>query len=369
MKKELEWMRRQPKARGTKSKSRVDAFYDIKDKASSGKTDAQMQLNVKVSRQGNKIIELEHISKSFGEKKIIKDFSYVFKKRDRIGIVGKNGTGKSTFLNMLTGKVQPDSGQIIKGETTVFGYYTQEITELKENARVIENVTEVAEFITMGNGQNLSASALLQHFLFTPARQYTPVYKLSGGEKKRLMLLRVLMKNPNFLILDEPTNDLDLTTLSVLEEFLENYGGCLLIVSHDRYFMDRLVEHLFVFEGDGTLRTFPGNYTDYRNEQEEMEADKSKPKAAPAAKPASDKQEKSTEDKSKKLNFNEKREYETLEKEIEELEKKKETLVQKLNSGNLPHEELTQLSLSIEDLIRTINSKSERWLELADRME
>jgi ATP-binding cassette subfamily F protein uup len=274
MRKELDWIRRQPKARGTKAKYRVDAFEELKEKAAKKRAAPQMELSVKTTRQGGKIIEVEKISKSFGDKKVVDSFSYVFKKKDRIGVVGPNGAGKSTFLNMLTGKLQPDSGTIDAGQTTVFGYYTQDELTFKDDQRVIDIVKEIAEVVEMANGEVITASQFLQHFQFPPAQQYTFVSKLSGGEKRRLQLLRVLIKNPNFLILDEPTNDLDIITLNILEDFLLNFGGCMLMVSHDRYFMDRLVDHLFVFEGEGKIRNFPGNYTDYREwlkEQEKVE--------------------------------------------------------------------------------------------------
>ncbi|MCU0352858.1 MAG: ATP-binding cassette domain-containing protein, partial [Cytophagales bacterium] len=278
LRKELEWMRRQPKARGTKAKYRIDAFYELKEKASQTKNNAQLELSVKTTRLGNKIVELHDVSKSFGDRPLVRDFTYVFKKQDRIGIVGKNGVGKTTFLNLLTGQLMPDSGTVDRGDTTQFGYYTQQELIYKPNQRVIELVQEIAEVVTLANGQTLTASQFLNLFLFPPAKQWDLVEKLSGGEKRRLQLLRVLIKNPNFLILDEPTNDLDLTTMNVLEDFLENFGGCLLIVSHDRYFMDRLVEHLFVFEGEGRIRDFPGNYTDYRESSPQQAPSQPPPK-------------------------------------------------------------------------------------------
>jgi ATP-binding cassette subfamily F protein uup len=249
-------MRRQPKARGTKAQYRVDAFYDLKDKASQTKDDSKVQLNVKMARQGSKILEIDDLSKSFGEQKIVANFSYVFKKKDRIGIIGKNGAGKSTFLNMITQNLKPDSGNITTGETVVYGYYQQGDLEYRDGQRVIDIVTEIAEYVTLGNGQSITASQFLTHFKFEPKVQYTLVEKLSGGEKRRLALMRVLIKNPNFLILDEPTNDLDIQTLNILEDFLMEFGGCLLLVSHDRYFMDKLVEHLFVFEEKGKFAIF-----------------------------------------------------------------------------------------------------------------
>ena len=264
LKKELEWMRRQPKARGTKAKYRIDAFYDVKEKASQTVNKSEMEVNLKSDRQGKKIMEIKHISKIFDDKKVIDDFSYVFQRKERIGIVGANGAGKSTFLNILTQNLTPDLGELDIGQTTKFGYYTQDEAVFDPQMKVIEVVKEVAEFIQLADGSEVSASNLLTQFLFLPSVQYNLVGKLSGGEKRRLQLLRVLMANPNFLLLDEPTNDLDIMTLNVLEDYLDKFDGCLMIVSHDRYFMDKLVDHLFVFEGQGIIRDFPGNYTDYR---------------------------------------------------------------------------------------------------------
>ncbi|MCX2741771.1 ribosomal protection-like ABC-F family protein [Pontibacter anaerobius] len=371
MRKELDWIRRQPKARGTKAKYRVDAFEELKEKAAKKTAAPQLELSVKTTRQGGKIIEVDHISKSFGQKKIVDDFSYVFKKKDRIGIVGPNGAGKSTFLNMLTGKLQPDAGVIEAGQTTVFGYYTQDELTFREDQRVIDIVKEIAEVVEMANGEVITASQFLQHFQFAPPQQYTFVSKLSGGEKRRLQLLRVLIKNPNFLILDEPTNDLDIITLNILEDFLLNFGGCLLIVSHDRYFMDRLVEHLFVFEGDGRIRNFPGNYTDYREwlkEQEKqgkLEQEEAKA-AAPA--PVAEKKPEHPEQK-RKATYNEKKEYERLEKEIEQLESRKTELIEIMNAGTTTdHEQLTAWATELESINGQLEEKEFRWLELAELM-
>jgi ATP-binding cassette subfamily F protein uup len=360
MRKELDWMRRQPKARGTKSKARIDAFYELKDKATSAKPIQQLELNVTTSRQGGKIIEVEKITKSFQGKKMVDSFSYVFKKKDRIGIIGKNGIGKSTLLNMLTGQLKPDSGKVDKGQTTIIGHFSQEGLDIKEDKRVIEVVKEIAEVIVMGDGQTVSVSKFLEYFQFTPEMQYTFISKLSGGEKKRLQLLKILVTNPNFLILDEPTNDLDIVTLNVLEDFLLNFSGSLLVVSHDRYFMDQLVDHLFVFQGDGAIKDFPGNYTDYREwvDENELEA---------ASKPVTRKEEgiKAPEEK-KKLSFNEKKEHDSLEKEIAALESEKEKLVEKLNSGG-SHKEITEWSKEIDKIGKLLEQKTERWLELAEK--
>ncbi len=391
MRKELEWMRRQPKARGTKAQYRIDAFHELKDKASQKKADPSLELSVKTSRQGGKIMELKHISKSFGPQLLVKNFSYVFKKKDRVGIVGRNGVGKTTFLNMLTGQLQPDSGKIDKGDTTTFGYYSQSALDFREDQRVIDLVKEIAEVITLGNGETITASQFLQHFQFPPATQYKFISKLSGGEKRRLQLLKVLIQNPNFLILDEPTNDLDIQTLNILEDFLSNFPGCLMLVSHDRYFMDHLVDHLFVFEGEegtppGHIRDFPGNYTDYRDWLAEKEAEEKqstgKRNAAPreVANPSVEVVPKNEAPKAisnqeivkpeavqkRKLSFKEKQEYETLEKEIAALEKKKEMLVEKLNRGSDDHAELTDWAKEIQQLDEAISAKSDRWLELAE---
>jgi ATP-binding cassette subfamily F protein uup len=370
LKKELEWMRRQPKARGTKSKSRIDAYYDLKEKAADKAVVQKLELDIKSVRQGNKIIEVESISKSFGNKKLVDNFSYVFRKKDRIGIVGNNGVGKSTFLNMLNGNLSPDSGSIIKGDTTQIGYFSQKGLEIKEDRRVIDIVKDIAEVITLGSGETISVGKFLEYFLFTPALQYTFVSRLSGGEKKRLQLLQILVKNPNFLILDEPTNDLDIDTLNVLEDFLMSFTGSLMIVSHDRYFMDRLTEHLFVFEGNGVIKDFPGNYTDYRSWADERDLElKEKEKA----KEKNQDNQKNTVSKSsdpgtKKLSFSEKKEYDTLEKEIEELENKKQELISKLNSGSGTHDELAGWSSDIGKLIEQIDKKTERWVELSEKV-
>lgn len=360
LKKELEWMRRQPKARGTKAKYRIEAFHELKEKASQNLKKDRMELDIQKTRQGGKIIELYHVSKAYGERKMVDDFSYVFKKKDRIGIVGSNGVGKSTFLDLLTGKAQPDSGEILPGQTTKIGYFTQEATELNPDHRVIEEVKAIAEFISLSDGSQISASAFLDLFLFPPEKQYNIIGKLSGGEKKRLQLLKVLIKNPNFLVLDEPTNDFDIETLNVLEDFLDKFTGCLVLVSHDRYFMDHLVNQLFVFEGEGKIKVVNGNYSDYKlNKEEEhtvVEIKKSTPEKAEA--PA-------TESK-RKISFAEKKEHELLEKEIESLEKEKEDLIEKLSSGSLDTDELVNCSKRIKELTDSIDSKTLRWLELEE---
>jgi ATP-binding cassette subfamily F protein uup len=368
MRKELEWMRRQPKARGTKAKYRIDAFHDLKEKASRQVNDAKLELSVKTTRQGGKIVELEKVSKAFGPQVVVDKFSYVFKKGDRIGIVGKNGVGKTSFLNMLTGNLSPDSGNIDKGDTTAFGYYTQEDFSFRDDQRVIDVVLEIAEVVTLANGQTLTASQFLQHFLFPPATQYGMVAKLSGGEKRRLQLLKILIKNPNFLILDEPTNDLDLVTLSILEDFLEQFPGCLMLVSHDRYFMDRLVEHLFVFEGEGKIRDFAGNYTDYREWLEDEEVRKKEEVSAKNTSVSTKIMAPVAVESKRKLSFKEKQEYEKLEEEIDQLENEKKELVKKLNTGTGSHVELTTWAKQIEQIEETLAKKSDRWLELGEFM-
>ncbi len=361
LKKELEWMRRQPRARGTKAKYRVEAYYEIEKKASQDIKKDRLELDMKEARQGGKILEVEHISKKYGELPIVTDFSYVFKKNDRIGVVGKNGVGKSTFLDMLTGKLKPDSGEIWPGVTTKYGYFTQESIVLNPANRLIEEVKEIAEFITMADGTQISASKFLENFLFPADKQYNYISKLSGGEKKRLQLLKLLVTNPNFLILDEPTNDFDIDTLNVLEDFLEKFSGCLLLVSHDRYFMDHLVDQLFVFEGDGHIRLFNGNYSDYRTWLEEKEeATETKP-----VKPLVI-EEKATSTDKKKASFKEKQEYEKLQAEIDELEKKKEEYTSLINSGSNDHQQLQKWAAEIQRITNDVDAKTLRWIELSE---
>jgi ATP-binding cassette subfamily F protein uup len=364
--KELEWMRKQPKARGTKSQSRIDAFYETEEKANKKLDDSKLELNIQMSRLGNKIIEINHLKKAWGDKKIINDFTYTFKKKDRIGIVGKNGAGKTTFLQLLTGLEQPDSGTIDPGETLVVGYYTQIPFDFRPEQRVIDTITEIAEVIPYGKNESLSPSQFLSKFLFPTAQQYTPVEKLSGGEKKRLQLMRVLVKNPNFLILDEPTNDLDLDTLQLLEDFLSEFQGCLLLVSHDRYFMDNLVDQLILVEGEGEVNFFNGNYTDYRtaleNKEDEPVAKQSPVKAPSTAAPAAP-----AAPKGPKLSFKEQKEFEELEKEMADLEIEKEALIEKLNQGSEDFQLLTDWAKAIEDIKNTLEEKELRWLELSER--
>ncbi|MEL6695043.1 MAG: ABC-F family ATP-binding cassette domain-containing protein [Bacteroidota bacterium] len=364
--KELEWLRRSPKARTTKSKSRIAAADVIKDRASYKAQDLDVKLQVKGRRIGSTTLEMKHVNKSFGELKILDNFSYTFNRRDRIGIVGPNGVGKTTFLQMVVGEELADSGKIRTGETIVYGYYKQEGFNFKDNARVIEVVTEAAEEVELSKNQRVSASTLLEHFLFPRHMHYNLVDTLSGGEKRRLHLLRVLMTNPNFLILDEPTNDLDLVTLRRLEEFLYAFDGCLVVVSHDRFFMDRLVDHLFVFEGEGKVRDFPGSYSNYREWQEKQQTEKEKPvvtgEKTKQAKPKSS-------SGPRKLSYKEKREFESLEGEIEEMEEKKATLSEKINAGGTDYEELTQWSQEFEVLSQELDEKTDRYLELLEIVE
>lgn len=358
--KELEWMRKQPRARTTKSKSRQDNFYEIEKKAKQQVAEEQLQLNMKMNRLGGKVLELKKVYKSYGDHVILKGFDYTFKRGERIGVVGKNGVGKSTFINIIQGLENADSGKINVGDTVVFGYYSQQGLEIKKDMRVIEYVKGIAENFPLASGGSLTAAQFLQLFLFDPDKQYSYISKLSGGEKRRLHLLTILFRNPNFLVLDEPTNDLDLPTLGVLENFLSEFPGCLLIVSHDRYFMDRLVDHLFVFEGEGQIRDFPGNYSQYRQEQaqtvpETTAATPPPKKEAPAAVPAR-----------RQLSYKEKREWESLEGEIAALTEEKRIISEQLAAGNLPFETLQQLSVRIGEVSQLIDEKELRWLELSE---
>ncbi len=357
LKKELEWMRRQPQARATKSKARIDAFYELEEKTKKS-TSNSLELSINISRQGNKILEIDHVNKTFGKKHVIRDFGYTFKKGDRIGIAGKNGSGKSTLLNLITGQLSPDSGKVTPGETTVYGYYNQGGLTITEDLRVIDVVKNVAEHIPMADGKTISASQLLTHFLFPPARQYGLVSQLSGGERKRLQLMRVLMTNPNFLILDEPTNDLDIDTLNVLEEFLDRFTGVLLLVSHDRYLIDKLSDQLFIFEPNGHIRIYSGNYSEYRLE---MSQEKQDAKPAPA-------KEKSTPAAKSRLSYKEQKELAELESAVAVLEQKITAATHEMNQLS-DHEELIAAALSIENLKNELDAKTLRWLELSELNE
>ncbi|MBN2614770.1 MAG: ABC-F family ATP-binding cassette domain-containing protein [Bacteroidales bacterium] len=362
LKQELEWLRRMPKARTHKSKARIDAYYETKERLQNIPTGQQeIVLQNNMSRQGGKIIEVHHLSKQYGDLKIITDFEYLFKKGERIGIVGKNGVGKSTFLNLLTQQEQPDSGEVIVGDTTVMGYYTQSGLDVNQDKTVLEVVKDIAEVIVMGKNRSMTASQFLNYFLFPPKVQMTPVSKLSGGELRRLHLLTVLIKNPNFLILDEPTNDLDIVTLNKLEEFLTDFKGCLLLVSHDRYFLNRLADHLFVFEGDGKVKDFYGDYNEYKLAREEEEKEK-RQQLVTEKQPVVKKKAESA-----KLSYKEKREYEALEKEIDKLEEEKVQCEAILNSGSDDYQELEKASSRISELIQLIDEKTFRWMELDER--
>lgn len=369
---ELEWMRRQPQARGHKAKYREDAFYELEKVAKQRIEDRQVRLKASTVYIGSKIFECQYVSKAFddrGEKKVIlRDFYYNFARFEKMGIVGNNGTGKSTFIKMLLGEVKPDSGQFDIGETVRFGYFSQEGLKFKEDQKVIDVITEIADYIDLGGGRHMTASQFLQFFLFTPEEQHNYVYKLSGGEKRKLYLCTVLMRNPNFLVLDEPTNDLDIQTLQVLEEYLQDFAGCVIVVSHDRYFMDKVVDHLLVFKGEGEIQDFPGNYTQYREWcrlQPKTEGEGAEKKAT---KPTAKEQPSATLKKEgkRKMTYKEKREYEQLTKELEQLENEQKTLEEALCSGQLSVEELTEKSKRLPEIKDEIDEKEMRWLELAE---
>ncbi|WP_282179562.1 ABC-F family ATP-binding cassette domain-containing protein [Maribacter stanieri] len=364
-KKELDWMRRQPKARTTKSKSRIDDFAVIKDKASQRRKDHQVQLELNMERVGSKILELHKISKSFPNKPILDKFEYVFQKGERIGIIGKNGTGKSTFLNILSGRDQPDSGKVIVGETIKFGYYTQKGIDIKQGQKVIDVIREFGDYIPLMKGKQISAQQLLERFLFDRKKQYDFVDKLSGGERKRLYLCTILIQNPNFLILDEPTNDLDIVTLNVLESFLMDFQGCLMVVSHDRYFMDKIVDHLFVFRGDAVVEDFPGNYSDYRAYEDSQIIEKREQKETQSSTKTNWKEP----DTATKVSYADQQEYKKLEREIQKLEKKKVTLQEKFTDGSLSGDDIKALSIELKELTNSIENKTERWFELSAIME
>lgn len=362
---ELEWMRRMPQARGHKARYREEAFYELEKVAKQRFHDANVKLDVKASYIGNKIFEADHLCKAFGDLKILDDFSYIFARYEKMGIVGNNGTGKSTFIKILMGLVKPDSGTLDIGETVRFGYYSQDGLLFNEQMKVIDVVQDIAEVIELGNGKRLTASQFLQHFLFTPETQHSYVYKLSGGERRRLYLCTVLMRNPNFLVLDEPTNDLDIVTLQVLEEYLQGFKGCVIVVSHDRYFMDKVVDHLLVFNGGGDIRDFPGNYTQYR-EWKEAKARHDKEQQAAAKPQAASKPARTRQDEKRRMSFKERREFEQLEKEIAELEAEKKAIEDALCSGTLSVDELTEKSRRLPQLTDLIDEKTMRWLELSE---
>ncbi len=361
-KKELEWMRRQPKARTTKSKSRIDDFSAIKKRAHQRRNDHKIELEINMERLGSKIVEFHKVSKAFEDKIILDNFEYTFKRGERIGIIGKNGTGKSTFLNMLTNTIAPDSGKVVVGDTVKFGYYTQGGITVKPGQKVIDVIKAFGEFIPLAKGRQISAKQLLERFLFDGKKQHDYVEKLSGGEQKRLYLCTVLIQNPNFLILDEPTNDLDIVTLNILEDFLLDFPGCLLVVSHDRYFMDKIVDHLFVFKGEGQVQDFPGNYTDYRAYEASTPPE---PKTAPAAVSTNNTQE---QNKTNKLSYNEQKEYKNLESKIRALEFDKKELEAKFLDTSLTQDQITTLSQQLQVVIDTLDEKELRWFELAEKL-
>ena len=360
--KELDWMRRQPKARTTKSKSRIDDFYKIKEAAHKRRKEHSVQLEINMERLGSKTVEFHNVSKSFGDLCVLNKFNYNFLRGERVGIIGKNGTGKSTFLNLLTSSIAPDSGKIVVGDTIKFGYYTQDGIEVQQGQKVIEVIQKYGDYIPLLKGRTLSAGQLLERFLFDRKKQYDYVEKLSGGELKRLYLCTVLIQNPNFLILDEPTNDLDIVTLNVLEDFLLDYPGCLVVVSHDRYFMDKIVDHLFVFKGNGEVEDFPGNYTDYRVYEESVPPTDDTPKKEAT---------KNTwrKDGTKGLSFNEQKEYNRLEKEIAQLEEKKTAIEATFAEGSLSSNEIQEQSVALQETLTAIEEKTERWFELTEKLE
>jgi ABC transport system ATP-binding/permease protein len=360
---ELEWMRRMPKARRHKAKSRIESFYETKDKAARRPEEKSISINSNVSRIGKKILELKNVNKSYGEKQLITDFTYSFSRYEKVGLVGPNGSGKTTLLDIITGLRTPDSGTVGRGETIVFGYYRQEGIAFREDMTVIDAVKDIAEQVRVADGKVLAVSQFLNHFLFPPSRQYTYIRKLSGGERRRLYLCTVLMRNPNFLILDEPTNDLDILTLNVLEEYLAAFPGCVIVVSHDRYFMDKVVDHIFEYKGDGVIKDFPGNYTQLRDMQQEEEA------SASAPQPETAPREKSAKEKKSGLTFMEKKELVTLTQEIGRLEVEKKAIEEQLSGGTTDSREIYQLSQKHSELMRILDEKEMRWLELSERGE
>lgn len=368
LRKELDWMRRQPQARGTKAKYRIDAFYELEKKAHQQRETGHVNLDVKASYIGSKIFDAVDVCKRFDDLKITDHFNYTFARYEKMGIVGNNGTGKSTFIKMLLGEIQPDSGHFDIGETVRFGYYSQEGLQFDEQMKVIDVVQNIAEYVDLGDGRKMGVSQFLNYFLFTPDRQHSYVYKLSGGEKRRLYLCTVLMRNPNFLVLDEPTNDLDIITLNVLEEYLRSFKGCVIVVSHDRYFMDKVVDHLLVFRGNADIKDFPGNYTQYRAWKEEQDALKKQEEQALQSKQAvvEEKSRRPEKEVKRRLTFKERKEFEALDAEIPALEAEKKELETAMSSGTLSTEELLAKSARITALIEELDEKTMRWLELSE---
>ncbi len=369
-KKELDWMRRQPKARTTKSKSRIDDFYEIKKRAHQRRNDHEIQLEINMERLGSKILEIHKVSKSFGDLLLLDKYEYVFKKGERVGIIGKNGTGKSTFLNMITGATTPDQGKIVIGDTVKFGYYTQRGITIKEGQKVIDVIREFGDYIPLKKGRQISAQQLLERFLFDRKKQYDFVEKLSGGERKRLYLCTVLIQNPNFLILDEPTNDLDIVTLNVLENFLLDFPGCLIVVSHDRYFMDKIVDHLFVFKGQGIIEDFPGNYSDYRSYENSREPEKKKTDTDTDTDTAAPKTKNTwKQDNKAALSYNEQKEFSKIERELKKLELQKKEIEALFETGTLDGDRINEESQKLQGIIDDIEEKEMRWLELSEKMD
>lgn len=375
MRKELEWIRRQPKARGTKQKARIDSFHETKKIASKNLQKDELHIETKMERLGSKILELHNLSKSFGDKKILNKMSYTFKRKERLGIVGANGAGKSTFLKMLLQEEEPDTGKVVKGETVVFGYYSQENIQVDEDSKVIDVIRDVAEFIPLAKGREMSAAQFLEKFLFPRSMHYNFVHKLSGGEKRRLKLMKVLMANPNFLILDEPTNDLDIFVLSVLEDYLKHFEGCLIVVSHDRYFMDKMVDHLFVFEGDGEIKDIIGNYTVYRaqlkadEKQRQLDKEQQRKDNNLAAAKAEKEKPKVESKEKKKLSYKEQQEFQALDNDIMKLETEKEELTKQLSDVSISGTDMEKVSIRLSEVVTAIEEKSMRWMELAEFVE
>jgi ABC transport system ATP-binding/permease protein len=367
LKTELEWMRRMPKARRHKAKSRIESFYDLKDRAVKRIEDKSININVNISRMGSKILEIKNISKSYGDKVILKDFSYVFNRFEKAGLIGRNGTGKTTLLNIITGLTDPDTGIVEKGETVVFGYYRQQGIDFDDNMTVIDAVKNIAERVMVSDGSILSVTQFMNYFLFPPEKQYTLIRKLSGGEKRRLYLLTVLMQNPNFLILDEPTNDLDILTLNVLEEYLAGFRGCVIVVSHDRYFMDKVVDHIFEYKGEGNIKDFPGNYTQLRDKQDDLEKQQTAMKAAKVPDQGITSKTSAPKEKKPGLTFKEKREFESLSAEIEKLENEKTQIESDISMGKLNADDLYAHSMRHGEIIKILDDKEMRWLELSEK--
>jgi ATP-binding cassette subfamily F protein uup len=369
-KKELDWIRRQPKARGTKQKARVDSFQDIKKVASQRIDEDEIDIPVKMERLGSKILELHKVGKSFGDKVILDGFTYNFQRKERLGIVGNNGTGKSTFLNIIQGREEADKGKVVTGETVVFGYYSQELIKVDEDKKVIDVIRDIAEFIPLEKGKQMSAAQFLEKFLFDRSMHYNFVHKLSGGEKRRLKLMTVLMSNPNFLILDEPTNDLDIFVMGVLEDYLRTFEGCLIVVSHDRYFMDKMVDHLFVFEGNGAIKDIIGNYTEYRKQTAvDYKKEKQEEKDGAPAETVKVTQLSNSSDKSiekKKLSFKEKEEFKQIEKDMESLESEKNTLTIKLSDPTISNEDIMKSGNRLAEVVSRLEEITDRWLELSE---